>query len=158
MAGDARLDMGGTESEKTGEGDTRPVVVTTGSMGVPARPDVPAARSSASPYVGQTLPISLSKPAVPPWVRELTRLLDRHAGGRDDCANLRRVERTLRMPGANVADLPAEVVCAAGMELRWLARRDAPSRPLARMLDQFEHEVLQPALRRLHHARTADGR
>jgi hypothetical protein len=154
VAGDARLDMGGTEAEKTGAmpGDTRPVVVTTGSMAVPA------ARSSASPYVGQTLPISLSKPAVPPWVRELTRLLDRHAGGRDDCANLRRVERTLRMPGANVADLPAEVVRAAGMELRWLARRDAPSRPLARMLDQFEHEVLQPALRRLHHARTADGR
>jgi hypothetical protein len=152
--------MGGTETDQTGAipSDTRRVVVTTGSMAMPARADVPAARSSASPYVAQTLPISLSKPAVPPWVRELTRLLERHAGGRDDCANLRSVERVLRMPGANVADLPAEVVRAAGTELRWLARREAPSRGLARLLDQFEHELLQPALRRLHHARTAAGR
>jgi hypothetical protein len=152
--------MGGTETDKAGAmpGDTRRVVVTTGSMAAPARADMPAARSSAWPYVAQTLPISLSKPAVPPWVRELTRLLDRHTGGRDDCANLRSVERMLRMPGASVADLPAEAVRAAGMELRWLARREAPSRALARLLDQFENELLQPALRRLHQARTAHGR
>jgi hypothetical protein len=59
----------------------------------------------------------------------------------------------LRMPGMGVAELPDEVVRAAGLELRWLARRDAPSRALARLLDQFEHELLQPALRRLQRAR-----
>jgi hypothetical protein len=153
--------MGGDKTDNTGEPPAAPrrVVVTAGTLEMPHRPAAaPPVRNSASPYVAQTLPISLSKPAVPPWVRELTRLLDRHAGGRDDCANLRSIERVLRMPGANVAGLPAEVVRAAGMELRWLARRDAPSRGLARLLDQFENELLQPALRRLHNARTATGR
>jgi hypothetical protein len=153
--------MGGNKTDSREETAAAPprVVVTVGAMEMPHRPAAaPAVRNSASAYVTQTLPISLSKPAVPPWARELTRLLDRHAGGRDDCANLRSVERVLRMPGTNMADLPAEVVRAAGMELRWLARRDAPSRALARLLDQFEYQVLQPALRRLHLERAAGGR
>ena len=141
------------DTEKTGAGAGR-VVVSTGAMGLTEAPLAqPAARSSASAYVGKTLPISLSKPAIPPWARELTRLLDRRAGAREEMANLRSVERMLRMPGMGVADLPDEVVRAAGLELRWLARRDAPSRALARLLDQFEHELLQPALRRLQRAR-----
>ena len=114
---------------------------------------VPETRTSASGYVGQTLPISLSKPAIPPWARELTRLLDGRARARDELVNLRSVERLLRMPGADASDLPDEVVRAAGLELRWLARREVPSRALARLLDQFEHELLQPALRRLQRAR-----
>ena len=140
-------------TEKTGAGPGR-VVVSTGTMGLPEAPLAPpAARTSASAYVGKTLPISLSKPAVPPWARELTRLLDRRAGAREELANLRNVERMLRMPGMGLADLPDEVVRSAGLELRWLARREAPSRALARLLDQFEHELLQPALRRLQRAR-----
>ena len=139
--------------EKTGAGPGR-VVVSTGAIELPeARAAAPAARTSATAYVTKTLPISLPKPAVPPWARELTRLLDRRAGSRDEFANLRTVERMLRMPGIGMPDLPDEVVRAAGMELRWLARRDVPSRGLARLLDQFEHELLQPALRRLQRAR-----
>jgi hypothetical protein len=131
---------------------SRPMEMTVGAAAVPAT------RSSASPYVTQALPISLAKPAVPPWARELTRLLDRRAGSREQLSNLRSVERILRMRGAELADLPDDVVRAAGVELRWLARRDAPSRALARLLDQFEHELLQPALRRLQQSRTTAGR
>lgn len=153
--------MGGNKTDDTGDTPAAAprVVVTSGAMEMPVRTGAaPAKRSSASPYVAQTLPISLSKPAVPPWARELTRLLDRRGGSRDELVNLRSVERVLRMPGTSPSDLPDDVIRAAGLELRWLARRDAPSRALAQLLDQFEHELLQPALRRLHQARTATGR
>jgi hypothetical protein len=150
--GASKSDNIGTEASATGR-----VVVTAGAMDMPARPEPPATRSSASPYVAQNLPISLSRAAVPPWVHELSRLLERHVGGRDDCISLRSVERVLRMPGARAADLPDDVVRAAGLELRRLARREAPSRALARLLDQFEHGVLHPALRRLHDARVGHG-
>lgn len=130
------------------------VVLTAGSMDRPARPEpAPVDRSSATAYLAQTLPISLRSAAVPPWVRDLSRLLERQAGGRADCFNLRSVERVLRMPGASLSDVPDDVIRAAGLELRWLVRREVPSRALARMLDQFEHGVLNPALRRLHGAR-----
>ena len=140
-----------TDGTGTGAG---PVVVSSGAIPVPdTLAAAPVTRTSASAYVAKTLPISLSKPAVPPWARELTRLLDRRAGSRDELANLRSVERMLHMPGKGLSDLPDEVVRAAGLELRWLARRDVPSRALARLLDHFEHELLQPALRRLQGAR-----
>lgn len=135
------------------------VIATSGAIEWPERPtSAPASRTSAMAYVGQTLPISLSKPAVPPWARELTRLLDSRARARDELMNLRSVERLLRMPGASVSDLPDEVLRAAGLELRWLARREVPSPALARLLDQFEHELLQPALRRLQRAREQAAR
>ena len=112
-----------------------------------AGPD--AAAGTQGDHRTQPLPISLGKPAVPPWVQELSRLLDRRPLARGDFANLRSVESVLRMPGASPWDLPDEVVRAAGLELRWLARQDTPSPALARLLDQFEHQLLQPALRRL---------
>jgi hypothetical protein len=152
--------MGGSKTDDTGKtsGTAPRVVVTAGALEMPVRAGAaPAARSSATAYVAQTLPISLPKAAVPPWVRELTRLLDRR-GARDEVVNLRSVERMLRMPGTGLTGLPDEVIRAAGQELRWLARREAPSRELARLLDQFEHQLLQPALRRLHGAREAAGR
>ena len=147
-----------TDTKRTGPG-TAPVVVSAGALEVPdTQPFAPASRTSASAYVAKTLPISLSKSAVPPWARELTRLLDRRAGSRDELANLRSVERMLHMPGKGLSDLPDEVVRAAGLELRWLARRDVPSRALARLLDHFEHELLQPALRRLQRTRQGTER
>jgi hypothetical protein len=128
-------------------------------MVLPAQaPAAAAARASTSPYVAKNLPISLSKPAIPPWARELTRLLDRRGGAREDMANLRSVERMMRMPGSGVGELPDEVIRAAGLELRWLARREVPSRALARLLDQFEHELLNPALRRLQRAQEGAAR
>ena len=152
--------MGAGKTDDIGKGPAAAgrVVITAGAMEVPTRAESPADRTSASAYVTQTLPISLAGAAVPPWVRELSRLIERHAGGRDDCFNLRSVERVLRMPGASLSDLPDDVIRAAGVELRWLARRDVPSRALARMLDQFEHGVLHPALRRLHGTREGAGR
>jgi hypothetical protein len=153
--------MGAAKSEDIRQGQAEPgrVVVTTGAMERPARPELaPVDRNSASAYVTQTLPIALAGAAVPPWVHDLSRLLERHAGGRDDCFNLRSVERVLRMPGASLSDVPDDVIRAAGLELRWLVRREAPSRALARMLDQFEHGVLHPALRRLHGARPSPAR
>jgi hypothetical protein len=150
--GASKSDNIGREASASGR-----VVVTAGAIDMPARPEAPATRSSTFPYVAQNLPISLSRAAVPPWVHELSRLLERHAGGRDDCINLRSVERILRMPGARASELPDDVVRAAGLELRRLARREAPSLALARLLDQFEHGVLHPALRRLHGARVGQG-
>lgn len=146
--------MGAGQSDNFGRGSAAAgrVVVSAGAM------DARADRNSASPYLAQTLPISLAGAAVPPWVPELSRLIERHAGGRTDCFNLRSVERVLRMPGARLSDLPDDVIRAAGLELRWLVRREAPSRALARMLDQFEHGVLHPALRRLHGARENSAR
>lgn len=143
-----------TDGRGTMHGGPGRVVASAGAIVPPDRAaNAAAERSSACAYVARTLPISLSKPAVPPWTRELTKLLDRRAGARDELVNLRSVERVLRMRGADAGDLPADVLRAAGMELRWLARREVPSRALARLLDQFEHELLQPALRRLLHAR-----
>ncbi len=139
---------------RTAQGGAGRVILSAGAIDPPERsPEAPPARSSASAYVAKTLPISLSKPAVPPWARELTRLLDRRAGARQELINLASVERLLRMPGMGMSELPDEVLRAAGMELRWLARREVPSLALARLLDQFEHELLQPALRRLQRAR-----
>ena len=113
---------------------------------------------AAGDYVSQPLPIPLTRPAAPPWLPELSRLLDRRSLIRDEFMSLRTVERVLRMPGAGPRDLPDEVIRVAGMELRWLARRDTPSRALARLLDQFEHHLLQPALRRLQQSRPAADR
>lgn len=148
-----------TKSNSEGPQAGKRVIATSGAIEWPERSaSGPATRTSAMGYDQQTLPISLPKPAVPPWARELTRLLDNRPGSRDELINLRSVERLLRMPGAAVADLSDEVLRAAGLELRWLARREVPSRALARLLDQFEHELVQPALRRLHRSREQAAR
>ncbi len=153
--------MVGTKTDGRGKtrGGLSRVMVSTGAIEPPERAaDTPAERTSASGYVAKVLPVSLPKSAIPPWARELTRLLDRRAGSRDDVVNLRSVDRALRMHGTALSDLPDEVLRAAGLELRWLARRDVPSPALARLLDQFEHELLNPALRRLQRAREGAGR
>ncbi|HYE70205.1 MAG TPA: hypothetical protein VD932_01635 [Aquabacterium sp.] len=145
--------MGWSRTNDAGAmGSTRSEAVAGRAVSLVERDPAAAAADAAASYFARPLPIPLAKPAVPPWVPQLSRLLDRRAATRGDFANLRSVERVLRTPGASPCDLPDEVIRAAGLELRWLARRDSPSPALARLLDQFEHELLQPALRRLQRA------
>jgi hypothetical protein len=115
---------------------------------------VNAARAHMTAYESRALPVSLRKPTVPPWVRELTRLLARLPSHRHPFGNLQQVEQLLRMPGSRLTDLPDTVLAAAGQELRRLARRDTPTPALARLLDQFEAQVVQPAQRRLYRNET----
>lgn len=111
--------------------------------------DSPSRRSQPDGYVSQPLPVTLGAAVIPPWAQELSRLLARRAATPGQFPNLRSIEHLLRMPGASLADLPDTVIRSAGVELKWLARHDEPSPALARLLDQFEHQALRPALRRL---------
>lgn len=113
-------------------------------------------RPSSRHYSSRGLPIPMSKSAVAPWVRDLTRLIDRHAAAGEHIGHLRLVEQALRMPGGSLDQVPQSMLKTAAWELRSLVRHSTPSPALARLLDHFEHQLFRDEM--AHGAREAHDR